>query len=173
MKYACNMVIVFRLVMIKQHSPISGFTLIELMVTVSIISIVALIAVPAFNNLIQDQRAAAQANSLLSAVSLARTEAVRLNAPVQVSQLGGGIQGWCVHTTDACNNNSRLQEHRLPANMTVTNWQNMLFDGRGRRLTPAAGNLSMTLRVTGCTGERARQVIISPIGQGSLRRVAC
>lgn len=150
-----------------------GFTLIELMVTVALIAIVALVAVPAFANLIQSQRAITQSNLLLSAVALARTEAIRLNAAVRVSALTGGRAGWCVHTTDTCSDATRLQQHELPATIEVNNWENMMFDGQGRRALPAANNLHIVVRVSGCNGDRARRVTIAPIGQGSVRSWAC
>lgn len=150
----------------------TGFTLIELMVTVALIAMVALVAVPAFGNLMQSQRAATHANLLLSAVSLARSEAIRLNAPVRVSALADA-SGWCVHTAAVCDNTTRMQEHQLPLSVTVNNWSDMIFDGQGRRVAPPAGNLNIHVQAPGCTGDRARRVTIAPIGQGSIRSWSC
>lgn len=150
-----------------------GFTLIELMVTVALIAIIALVAVPAFVNLIQSQRAITQSNLLLSAVALARTEAIRLNAPVRISALTDDSTGWCVHTTDTCTDDTRLQQHELSAIIEIQGWTNMMFDGQGRRALPAANNLHIVVRVEGCNGDRARRVTIAPIGQGSVRSWGC
>ncbi|MCH8537167.1 MAG: GspH/FimT family pseudopilin [Alkalimonas sp.] len=59
-----------------------GFTLIELMVTVAVLVIVLTVAVPSFTNLINGNRLTSQANELLSAMTLARSEAIRLNRNV-------------------------------------------------------------------------------------------
>lgn len=152
--------------------PNGGFTLIELVVTVAILAIAALVAVPAFNNLIQGQRAASHANLLMSSISLARSEAIRLNSPVRVSALSVGA-GWCVHITETCDNDSRLQEVGLPFMVEVNGWQNMTFDGRGRRSAPATGNLSIVVQSRECRGERAREVRIAPIGQTTSWRSLC
>lgn len=62
----------------------SGFTLIELMVTILIFAIVVGVAIPGFRGLIQSNQAVTQANELLMALQLARSEAVRRGVPVTV-----------------------------------------------------------------------------------------
>ncbi|SER48575.1 MULTISPECIES: GspH/FimT family pseudopilin [Halopseudomonas] len=53
-----------------------GFTLIELMVILTILAVVALIAVPSFTTLIRDNRTEAQAETLNALFQFARSEAV-------------------------------------------------------------------------------------------------
>jgi len=54
----------------------AGFTLVELMVTVSIVVILATLATPSFIALLTNNRISAQANDVLSSINLARSEAV-------------------------------------------------------------------------------------------------
>ncbi|MCC5826462.1 GspH/FimT family pseudopilin [Alkalimonas sp.] len=82
----------------------TGFTLIELMVTVAVMAIVLTVAIPSFTNLINGNRLTSQANELLSALSYARSEAIRRNADVIFchsqdgtscsAPAGGNWQGW-------------------------------------------------------------------------------
>jgi type IV fimbrial biogenesis protein FimT len=61
-----------------------GFTLLELMVTLVIAVILVTVAVPGFSNLIRNNQAAAQANELLTALKIARNEALKRRTRVSV-----------------------------------------------------------------------------------------
>lgn len=54
-----------------------GLTLIELLVTMSITAVMAMIAVPQFSDLIHDRKQGAKLNEFKNAVQLARSEAVK------------------------------------------------------------------------------------------------
>jgi type IV fimbrial biogenesis protein FimT len=60
-----------------------GFTLVELMVTLTVASVLLVIAVPSFRNLIVSNALTTAANELVGALNLARMEAVKRNASVQ------------------------------------------------------------------------------------------
>src|SRR5690606_31096409 len=61
-----------------------GFTLLELMVAITVLGVLLGIGVPAFNDMIRNNRVAAQANEFTTALSLARSEAARRGMPVAV-----------------------------------------------------------------------------------------
>jgi type IV fimbrial biogenesis protein FimT len=61
-----------------------GFTLVELMVALSIVAILAAIAGPSFISVINRNRLATQANELLTAIQFSRMEAVRRSNRVVV-----------------------------------------------------------------------------------------
>src|SRR5690606_38709833 len=54
----------------------AGFTLLELMTTLIVISVLLTVAVPGFFDTIRTNRAAANANELVTALSIARSEAI-------------------------------------------------------------------------------------------------
>lgn len=60
-------------------NPQAGFTLLELMITIAILSVIAAFAVPSFQSLIMLNRLASEANELVAALGQARTEAIRMN----------------------------------------------------------------------------------------------
>jgi type IV fimbrial biogenesis protein FimT len=57
----------------------SGFSLVELMVTVAVAAILLAIAFPSFTSLINSNRLTGQANDLVGALQLARMDAIRYN----------------------------------------------------------------------------------------------
>jgi type IV fimbrial biogenesis protein FimT len=95
----------------KRHSPTanSGFTLIELMVTVSVAAIILSTAVPGFRQLIQNNKVATEINAFVSALHLARSEAIKRGKDVTVCKsadsascvtTNGWEQGWIAFVDD-------------------------------------------------------------------------
>lgn len=76
----------------------NGFTLIELMVTLSVVAILAIVAIPSFTGSIKRNRAVTQTNDLISALNLARNEAIRRN--VRVSVCSSTDELTCAASTD-------------------------------------------------------------------------
>lgn len=76
----------------------NGFTLVELMVTLSVLVILTTIAVPSFQRAIANNRAAVGANELLAALQLARSEAVRRNSNASLCPSTNGTE--CTGGTD-------------------------------------------------------------------------
>ena len=69
-----------------------GFTLIELMATVAMAAIVLTLGVPSMQSTINSNRASSYASRLITALNLARSEAVKRGVPVTVckANLSGG-----------------------------------------------------------------------------------
>ena len=80
----------------------SGFTLIEMIVTVSIVAILASIAAPSFSSMLERNKATAVANEMVSALLLARSEALkrRNNVTVCTSMDQTTCAGNNTHQTD-------------------------------------------------------------------------
>ncbi|MDT8281975.1 MAG: GspH/FimT family pseudopilin [Gammaproteobacteria bacterium] len=65
----------------KKHS---GFTLIELMITMAIVGILLLVGLPSLKTFMQGNQLIASTNELISALHVARSEAIKLNKRVTV-----------------------------------------------------------------------------------------
>ncbi len=68
-----------------------GFTLVELMVVIAIAAILMSIALPSFRGTIRSNRLATASNELISAVALARSEAIRSTRPAIVCPSSTGV----------------------------------------------------------------------------------
>jgi len=76
-----------------------GFTLIELMVTVSVAAVLLAVAAPSFSRLIASNRITTQSNEFVGGLNLARAEAVRQGQGVSIRSESAGIDfgtGWKV-----------------------------------------------------------------------------
>ena len=65
-----------------------GFSLVELMVTVAVLSLLMTLAVPSFAEWIQNSRIRTAAESIQNGLQVARAEAVRRNARVEFALVG-------------------------------------------------------------------------------------
>lgn len=60
----------------------NGFTLVEFVATLGVLAVVVAFAAPSFANMARRQRVEALKDHVISSIQLARTEAIRLGAPV-------------------------------------------------------------------------------------------
>lgn len=90
----------------------SGFTLIELMVTLAVAAILATTALPAFSDLLDSQRLRATAQQIATDLRYARSEAIKRHAaiPIGVSFTPGSE--WCYGISQ-----------QLPCDCHIQDWQ--------------------------------------------------
>ncbi len=68
----------------------TGFTLIELMITIALVAILLALGVPYFRETITSNKVVAETNNLMASFNLARANAARLNQPVTVCKSADG-----------------------------------------------------------------------------------
>jgi type IV fimbrial biogenesis protein FimT len=75
----------------------TGFTLVELMIGVTILGIMAAFAAPTFKELMDSQRVKGASFEMTAALTLARSEAIKQNGAVTLTPVGGTTawaNGW-------------------------------------------------------------------------------
>ncbi|WP_439587205.1 GspH/FimT family pseudopilin [Hydrogenophaga sp.] len=89
----------------RVRGPQAGFTLIELMVGVAIMAILLAVGVPSFQSAVASNRLTSSTNDVVSALALARTEAIRRGTRVTMCKsanatgcttAGSWAQGWII-----------------------------------------------------------------------------
>ncbi|TVS15784.1 MAG: prepilin-type N-terminal cleavage/methylation domain-containing protein [Gammaproteobacteria bacterium] len=155
-----------------------GFTLIELMVTLAVLVILVSIAIPGFWGLIQNNRVSTSTNEVVSALNLARSEAIRRGAEVRVTATGGDFaNGWCVHTGPSCAGDAIIRQHGGLQRVSLDSASVgvLVFDARGAKVTPSV-RFEMTVQPDDCPADavgRARQLEVENTGRVSVTRVDC
>lgn len=74
----------------RRHAPQGGFTLVELMVTLAVLAILIGVAIPSFSTLMASNRLTAATNNFVTAINLARMEALRRNQRVTLCKAAPG-----------------------------------------------------------------------------------
>lgn len=165
------------------HGPISkrigraqGFTLLELMITISIAAILLAIAVPSFRNASLGSTLGSIANNMVASVQLARSEAIKRNSVITLCASTNGTscattttpgweQGWIV-----LNGANVLQvQQALPAGWKVTQGggtSSISFQPIGVGATAA----SFTVCRSSPVGSQERVVTISATGVAYVTR---
>lgn len=178
----------------RRFSGGGGFTLIELLVTVGVLAVLTTIAYPSFKSTIRSNRLAAANNELLSAIGLARSEAMRnhfgsgicaANADASACDAGNtdwGANGWLVWADADAKPGFQAGDpvlrasQRLPVSMQIDNADGVIrFDRRGRPL-PADVDAGITFKPTDCRrGEvgMARRIDVNLSGQTRTLRQDC
>lgn len=96
-----------------------GFTLIELIITIVVLSIIVMIAVPSFQNTINSQQQNSQFRQLRSVFELARSQALTLKQDVTVT-LNSSENDTATALHWHAENNNRLVESTSPFEIVFT-----------------------------------------------------
>lgn len=140
-----------------------GFTLIELMVTITVLIILAFIAVPNYNSFVANQRIKTASFDVMSTIVLARSEALKRNTNVTVTPTTGSdwASGWSVTAGTTLNQQAAFR------NMTITGPASLSYNSSGR-LNAAAAPISIS-----STGATPRCISIELSGRPNSKKGAC
>lgn len=148
----------------------SGFTLIELMVTVAVLALLMTIAAPSFRDILESQRMRAAAFDLMADLTLARNEALKrgtIPAPVTLSPASAGwVDGWSM-TVGA---ETLSQRNKIGAGVTVTGPATLTFDRNGR--VSSTTNVAR-FSLSNTSGNRKRCISIDPSGRPKSSTTEC
>jgi len=172
---------------------IGGFSLLELLISIAIFTLLFVMGAPSFSQWIQNTQNRTAAESILNGLQLARTEAVRHNAPVRFDLTDGiGNVTWqvtCVTVTDNCPGGNLYQRSASDGSInaragiaTATGAlgtalsagtglpDGVTFDGLGRVVTANIGADIARVDITNAARTDARRMTIL-IGAGGQVRM--
>jgi len=178
-----------------------AFTLIELMVTVSILAIVMALAIPSFKSSVANNRSSGAGGELVTALNFTRTEAIKRGSYVSICASNNGTsclaagnwdKGWLVFVDTATSDNAAVGVGTVirywkdvPANAIVTAETKssptrtpvsyIRFTGMGI-LAKAPNDLDereLNVSLTACRGQQKSQITVGLAGLITSKKVNC
>lgn len=168
----------------------SGFTLIELMMTISVIAIITAIALPSFEDIIRRNTISTVANTIVASLTYARSESADQGLSVQVNPIDGAnwANGWQViidgnndgdfvdgaGTDDTLRFYEGISNHSsltLTSNTTGLNVNSLVFLSTGELGGINPSNATFLLRALACTTNKTYQRNIN-VSLGGITRVS-
>jgi type IV fimbrial biogenesis protein FimT len=174
--------------MLNPGKNLAGFSLIELLITITLVGILAVMGAPAFTNWIQSSQIRTAAESISDGLQLARAEAVRRNTAVRFNLTSAsGLVDWeiCATANSPCPStdiiqkrsntegsvNARIGVYNNGDGNNATNYATIItagnelpahatFNGLGRTVSDGTSNV-IRVDVTNSVNANARRLVIT------------
>ncbi|MET0658687.1 MAG: GspH/FimT family pseudopilin [Steroidobacteraceae bacterium] len=166
-----------RVIKMLANSCNRGFTLIEMMVALSVAAILLSIAVPSFSQSRLNSQLRASANDLVASINLARSEAIKRSASVTICVStdgenctgGNWNQGWVVRSAAG---EVLHKEAAAPAGFVIKEaaaTSALVFQSTGVDTTPGTFTVC---RASPSPGSQERVITVDATGRAALKRTS-
>lgn len=127
----------------------AGFTLIELIVAMTILGILASIAAPSFKDMMVNQRIKSASFDVTAALILARSEALKQNGSVTLTPSSGEwAQGWTITGPDGATLGA---QGAYASSITITGPASVVYNRSGRSASATTVTLQVGSSTSGST----------------------
>lgn len=142
-----------------------GFTLFELLITVSVITILMAVGLPTFSTQLHNSKLKTNAQNLFESVQLARTKAVYGNKRVTIRNYGNWESGWEIFVDnnndgernegeDLIQTERKLTGVRIYTNAPLREYISFISSGQGRKAGRQNGGAMLIGTMTLCPETR-------------------
>jgi len=138
-----------------------GVTLFELMVTVGIVGILMALAIPAFDNQMKNSRIVSNANLVIGALNMARSEAVNRGVQVRVIDIANG---WAVIDVVTNAELNRFEPDDSGITWSPSSFPDITYQPTGFR---PFGSTAVAIKLVDSRGV-GRIITVSPVGSTSV-----
>jgi len=169
--------------MVDARASKRGFTLIELMVTMAVLGILIVVAVPNYKMIVMNSRMVSQANDVMASLNLARSEAVKRAANVTVcassngtSCTGGWADGWIVKDASSVIQVKQALDGGSSLSGGTDVASTLTFTGTGRTTiatTATPTSTTLTLCPPSPASVKGRAIQLERTGRARVSQVTC
>lgn len=146
----------------------TGFTLAELTIAMSVAAVFIALAAPPFTHFIQQARLTIATNELISAMNLARMEAIKRNSRVDlIANNNNWKNGWIIKTDDQTIYNHEPLHHDIYVESKLTSKSKIYiaYNGTGRTRTDTSNYTAQSGNILLSIGEYSRLIVINFLGR--------
>lgn len=176
------------------YKQLRGFTLIELMVTLSVLAIVLGIAIPSFQKQIVNNKSLALGEEFAAALNYARSQAVKTAKRVSICAskdgatcTGSWTEGFIVFQDDATSDTAAditlgtiykvwpklTATGSLTVKRDTTDTSFIRYTSLGTLAPIDNKTINVSLKLTGCTGKAARKISVNFSGLTNIQADDC
>lgn len=146
----------------------TGFTVLEMMMVIAVLGVLIAIAAPSFSSVIEKQRAKSAAADLHTALTLARSEAIKRNRDIMLSAKSGDWKnGWQITDSDS---DTVLDDHPAVTGISFASSATSIVYRSSGRISGAA---NVTIGITGSYTTSARCIYLDLSGRPTIKGEAC
>ena len=158
----------------------AGMSLIELIVSVSVLAITMAVAIPSFTATMRSNQLATQANEVLNGLAMARAEALRQNTRISWAYEAGTEPRWVVWRDDDADGAADAAEvlrtgplnNSIRVSGTASGFPNVVYQPDGTVTGPGWGSIWMCM--PGKTPElNVRRMVVIVSGRVRTERCSC
>jgi len=150
-----------------------GFTAVELMTVLALVALLAAVALPALADVVTNQRLRAAGTDMMSSLLMARSEAIKRNAAVQVVPVTGDDwrSGWRVATVGTDEQVDRKSALGVRVAVSLAPGE-IVYERNGRLAVPGLARIEFA-DSDAQDGIKPRCVLIEPSGLPRMTLGAC
>lgn len=148
-----------------------GFTLPELLIVTTVLAVLLAMGVPAFVDMVRNQRVKSASFDLFSSLSVARSEAILRNTQVTVtpSSTSNWANGWRITYVDGTSTITVRESGSMP-NITISGPTTLVYRGSGRLNGTSTAQFELTASGTNVT---TRCIRVDLSGRPFTKATAC